>query len=107
MWFSSTHAIDYDSVVGALLVEEMRIRSSKETSTTEAMVVVGQSTKRGQYQRGTSRSKSKGKKGKKKCWFCGKSGHPKKDYLKRKNASKEDSTKEAKEVYLAKTSLGS
>jgi hypothetical protein len=33
MWFSSTDAIDYDIVVGALLTEEMRRRSSKETST--------------------------------------------------------------------------
>ena len=39
MWFISTYAIDYDTVVGALLSEEMRKRSSKETSTTEAMVV--------------------------------------------------------------------
>jgi hypothetical protein len=33
--------IDYDTVVGALLSEEMRRRSSKETSTTEALVVKG------------------------------------------------------------------
>jgi hypothetical protein len=31
--FSSTFFLDYDSVVGALLVEEMRIKSSQETST--------------------------------------------------------------------------
>ena len=41
MWFNRTYAIDYDIVVGALLFEEMRKRSSKETSTTEAMVVRG------------------------------------------------------------------
>jgi hypothetical protein len=47
MWFSSTNAIDYDIVVGVLLSEEMRRRSSKETSTTKAMVVRGRSTEGG------------------------------------------------------------
>jgi hypothetical protein len=47
IWFSSTDVIDYDTVVGALLFEEMRKISSKETSTTEATVVRGQYTKRG------------------------------------------------------------
>jgi hypothetical protein len=37
--FSSTKVLDYDSVVGALLAEEMRRKSSKETSTSEAMVI--------------------------------------------------------------------
>jgi hypothetical protein len=64
MWFSSTYDIDYDIVVGALLSEEMRKRSSKETSTTEAMVVRGRSIERGKNHRGTSRSNSKGKKSK-------------------------------------------
>ena len=32
VWFNTTYAIDYDIVVGALLCEEMRRRSSKETS---------------------------------------------------------------------------
>jgi hypothetical protein len=58
MWFITTDAIDYDTLVGYLLSEEIRKRSSKE---------------RGKNQRGTSRSKSKGKKSKHKCWFCGKS----------------------------------
>jgi hypothetical protein len=39
--FSSTDFLDYDSVVGALLAEEMRRKSSKETSTSEAMLVRG------------------------------------------------------------------
>jgi hypothetical protein len=46
MWFISTNSIDYDIVVGALLSKEMRRRSSKETSTAEAMVVIGRSTER-------------------------------------------------------------
>jgi hypothetical protein len=41
MWFSSIDAIIYDIVVRALLYEEMRRRSSKETSTTKAMVFRG------------------------------------------------------------------
>jgi hypothetical protein len=39
--FSSTDVLDYDSVVGALLAEEMRRKSSQETSTSEAMVIRG------------------------------------------------------------------
>jgi hypothetical protein len=57
MWFISTYSIDYDIVVGDLLYEEMRKRSSKETSTIEEMVVRGQSTERGKNQSGTSRHK--------------------------------------------------
>jgi hypothetical protein len=34
MWFNTTDAIDYDTVVGALLCEEMSRRSNKENSTT-------------------------------------------------------------------------
>jgi hypothetical protein len=75
MWFSTTYSIDYDIVVGALFSEEMRRRSTKETSTVEEMVVRGQSIERGKTKRGTSRSRSKGKKSKQKCWFCGKSRH--------------------------------
>jgi hypothetical protein len=40
--FISTNVLDYDFVVGALLVEEMRRKSSKETSTSEVMLVIGQ-----------------------------------------------------------------
>jgi hypothetical protein len=67
--FSSIDVLDYDTVVGALLTEEMRRKSSQETSTSEAMVARGRSKERGKNQRGTSRSKSKGKKGKLKCWY--------------------------------------
>jgi hypothetical protein len=51
MWFNSTYAIDYNNVVGDLLSEEMRKRSSKETSTSEAMAVRGRSTKGGKDQK--------------------------------------------------------
>jgi hypothetical protein len=39
--FSSLDVLDYDSVVGALLAEEMRRKSSKKTSTSEVMLVKG------------------------------------------------------------------
>jgi len=70
------------------------------------MVVRGRSTERGKNHRGTSRSKSRGKKSKHKCWFRGKSGHLKKDCWKRQNASKEDSTKESKEDNVVETNSG-
>jgi hypothetical protein len=41
VWFNTTDAIDYDIVMGALLSEEIRKTYSKETSTTESMVVRG------------------------------------------------------------------
>jgi hypothetical protein len=39
--FSSTDVLDYNYVVGDLLAKEMRRKSSKETSTSEAMLVKG------------------------------------------------------------------
>jgi hypothetical protein len=39
--FSLVDILDYDSVVGALLVEEMSRKYSKETSTSEVMLVRG------------------------------------------------------------------
>jgi hypothetical protein len=39
----STNVLDCDSIVGALLVEEMRIKYIHETSTSEAMLVKGRS----------------------------------------------------------------
>jgi hypothetical protein len=59
------------------------------------MVVKGRSTEGGKDQKGTTKSKSKDSKGKGKCWFCGKSGHLKKDCWKRQQTSKEDSKIEA------------
>jgi len=62
--FNSTYVLYYDSILGALLAKKMRRKSSQETSTSEAMVARGRYTERGQNLRGTSISKSKGKKGK-------------------------------------------
>ena len=88
--FSSTESIEFDDIVGALLSKKTRKKSNLGTSTSEAMVIRGRPKERGQGQRDFSRSKSKGRKSKLKCWFCGKSGHLKKDYWKRQQASKED-----------------
>jgi hypothetical protein len=90
--FSSTEVLDYDSVVGALLVEEMRRKTSKETSTSKAMLVRGQTKE--QNERSSSQSKSRHKKGKNKCWYYGKTRHLKKNCWKRKE-SEENSSKEA------------
>jgi hypothetical protein len=90
--FSSTDVLDYESVVRALLDEEMRRKSSKETSTSKAMLIRGRTTEKNE--RSSFQSKSRHIKGKEKCRYCGKTGHLKKDCWKRK-ASEENSTKEA------------
>jgi len=79
MWFSTTNSIDYETVLGDLLSEEMRKRFSKKNSTIEAMVVRARYIEIGKNHRGTSRSKSKGMKSTNKCWSCVKSRHLKKD----------------------------
>jgi hypothetical protein len=78
--------------VGALLAEEMRRKSGKEISTSEAMLIRGRTKE--QNERSSSRSKSRHRKGREKCWYCRKMGHLKKDWWKRKE-SEDNSTKEA------------
>jgi hypothetical protein len=77
--FSSTESIEFDDIVGVLLYEETKKKSNLETSTSEVMMVRDKPKERGHSQRDFSRSKSKGKKSKLKCWFCGKYGHLEKD----------------------------
>jgi hypothetical protein len=89
--FSSTNVSYYDSVVGALLAEEMRRKSSKETSPSEVMLVRGRTKE--QNERIFSQSKSRHRKGKEKFRYCGKTRHLKKDCWKRKE-SEENSKKE-------------
>ena len=85
-------------MIGALLSEELRKKSSLKTSSLEALVVRDRSKEKGENSRGTSRSKSKGRKSKSKCWYCNKTGHLKKDYWKRRESKKNDSKSEAKSV---------
>ena len=84
--FSSADSLKFESVVGALLSQEVRRKSSTDTTASEAMVARGCSKERGEKLRGTSRSKSKGNKCKAKCWNCNKVGHLKKDCWKRKES---------------------
>eukprot|EP00253_Pinus_taeda_P016747 PITA_16747 len=83
---STTDSLKFESVVGALLSEEVQRKSSTETAASEAMVARGHSKERGEKPRGSSRSKSKGNKCKAKCWNCNKVGHLKKDCWKRKES---------------------
>ena len=65
---STTHTLEFDNVVGALLYEELRNKSSlAKTSSPEALVVRGRSKEKGEKSRDNSRSKSKGRKSKLKC----------------------------------------
>ena len=76
---STADSLKFESVVDALLSEEVRKKSSIETSTPEAMVARVRSKERGEKARVFSISKSKGgKKCKAKCWYCNKLGHLKK-----------------------------
>jgi TFIIF-interacting CTD phosphatase-like protein len=74
-----------------LLAEEMRRKSSQATSTSEMMLFRGQTKE--ENERSSSRSKSRCRKSKEKCWYCGKTRHLKKDFWKRKE-SEENSMKE-------------
>ena len=92
--FSATNSLEFDSVVGALLSEEVRRKSNIETSTLEAMVARGRSIEKGEGSRDKSRSKSRGKKSKGKCWYCNKARHLKKDCWKRKEENDESKKKQ-------------
>eukprot|EP00253_Pinus_taeda_P012633 PITA_12633 len=75
---STANSLKFESVVGALLSKEVRRKSSTETAAPKAMIARGWSKEGGEKRRVSSRSKSKGKKCKAKCWHCNKIGHLKK-----------------------------
>ena len=81
---STADSLKFELVVGALFSEEIRRKSSTETTTPEAMIARGRSKERGEKTRGSYKSKSKGNKCKAKCWHCNKIGHLKKHCWKRK-----------------------
>ena len=95
---STTDTLEIGNVVGALLSEELRKKSSLETSSWEALVVIGWSKEKGEKLRGTSRSKSKGRKRKLKCWYCNKTGHLNKDCWKIQESKKDDSKSKANSI---------
>ena len=67
--------LDIDTVVRALLSDEMRKKTNKEaSSSSEALVSRGRMVERGK-DRSSSRSKSKGKKTKVRCWYYNKIGN--------------------------------
>ena len=84
---STSDTLEFDTVIGALLFEELRNKANIESSTPEALYVRGRSKEKGENSRGTSRYKSKGRKSKLKCWYCNKTGHLKKDCWKRKESN--------------------
>ena len=79
---SSTNTLKFDDVVGVLISEEMRRKSTGETSSTALTVETrGRQKERSKNnknhdhsRRSKSRSKSTAE-----CWNCGKKGHMKKD----------------------------
>ena len=95
---STIDTLEFDTVVGALLFEELRKKSSFETSSPEALLVRGRSKETREKSRGTSRTKSKGRNIKLKCWYCNKTGHLKKDCWKRQESKKDESKSEANSV---------
>ena len=74
--------------------EEIQRKYNLETFTLKAMVARGLSTKRGEDSRGTSKVKSKGRKGNGKLWYCDKSNISRK-IVRKKKESKNDAKKEA------------
>ena len=102
---STTDTLEFDNMVGVLLSEELRKKSSLETFSPEDLVVRGQSREKGKKSRCTSMSKSKGRKSKLKCWYCNKTGHLKKVCWKRQESKKDDSKSEENSLNSSDSSM--
>ncbi|WP_219824435.1 hypothetical protein, partial [Enterobacter cloacae complex sp. 4DZ1-17B1] len=89
---SGTNTLKFDDVVGVLLSEEMRRRSTGESSSAALSVETrGRLKKRFKNQKGrdpSRRSKSRTK-SVLECWNCGKKGHVKKDCWSKKKKETE------------------
>jgi hypothetical protein len=81
---SSSNTLKFDDVVGVILREEMRWKSTCETSgnvlTIENRGRQKERRKRLGYHRNFRKGRSKSRIGKIECYNCGKKGHLKKDY---------------------------
>ncbi len=80
--FLGSNTLKFDEVVGVILSNEMRRRSTNETSTSGSTLNVKNRRRikeKGKYSWGKSKKGHSQSKGKKDCWHCGKPGHSKKD----------------------------
>ena len=111
---SGKNTLVFDDIVGVILSEEMRRKSTGETPTSSGSVLNvenrGRSKERG---KGPGNEKSRGKskkgrsqsRGKKDCWYCGKPGHLKKDCWSRKNKEGDKNENDSKEANIASNTL--
>ena len=108
-YVSGSNTLKFDDVVGVILSEEIRRKSSGRTSTSGSVLNAenrGKTKERGNNygNHGKSRGKSKDKRSqsrdKRDCWYCGKPGHLKKDCWSRKNkeGDRKEGSKEANVV---------
>jgi hypothetical protein len=98
---SGSNTLKFDGVVGVILSEEMRQKSTGETSG-NALKMENRGRQKdsgkGSGNRGNSRKgRSKSRLGKIECWNCGKKGHLKKDYIapKKQRDGQEEKNQEA------------
>ena len=90
---SGTNTLKFDDIVGVILSEEMRRKSTGETSSTALTVETrGRPKERSKSHKNrdhSRRSKSRTKSTTMECWNCGKKGHMKKDCWSKKKKEPE------------------